>query len=107
MRKTLRRYPNHLRALRRIRGYRQKTVAHLLGQANTDMVSAYERGLVLPPLRTALKLTVVLKVQLSELYPHLLATLEQDVGELLAQLPKGSRRPLVAGRKETLTHDST
>jgi transcriptional regulator with XRE-family HTH domain len=102
---TKRMFPNNLYALRRIRGFRQKTVATLLGQKGTDMVSCYERGLVLPPLSTVIKLTLILRAEVTELYPHLHKQLEQEMQELVANLPKGSRRPMIGRQKGESDHD--
>jgi predicted transcriptional regulator len=97
--------PNNLYSLRRIRGFRQKTVAHLLGQKGTDMVSCYERGASMPPLSTAIKLTMILGAQLTELYPHLHRQLEKDLQEMSETLPKGSRRPMIGRQKGDTDHD--
>lgn len=102
---TRRRVPNNLYALRRIRGFRQKTVAALLGQKGTDMVSCYERGSALPPLSTAIKLSVILGAQLPELFPHLHRKMEKEVEERSETLPKGSRRPMIGRQKGDADHD--
>jgi transcriptional regulator with XRE-family HTH domain len=102
---TRRRFPNNLYALRRIRGFRQKTVATLLGQKGTDMVSCYERGLVLPPLSTVIKLTLILRAEVTELYPHMHKQLERELQELVATLPKGLRRPMIGRQKGDSDHD--
>jgi transcriptional regulator with XRE-family HTH domain len=102
---TKRRFPNNLCALRRIRGFRQKTVATLLGQKGTDMVSCYERGLVLPPLRTAIKLTLILRAELTELFPQQYRQLEREIQAAVATLPKGSRRPMIGRQKGDSDHD--
>lgn len=99
------RYPNNLYALRRIRGFRQKTVATMLGQKGTDMVSCYERGLALPPLSTAIKLTLILRADLPELFPHLHRHLEREMRATVATLPKGSRRPMIGRQKGDSDHD--
>lgn len=103
---ALRRYPNNLYALRRTKGYRQKTVARLLGQKGTYMVSCYERGLILPPLLVLIKLTVILGAQVSEVYPRLHIQLEREVWAVADTLPRGTRRPKIGGRKES-SHDCT
>jgi transcriptional regulator with XRE-family HTH domain len=100
---TLRRYPNNLYALRRSRGYRQKTVARLLGQKGTYMVSCYERGLTLPPLPVLIKLTIILGAQLPELYPQLRTQLEREVWAAAETLPRGTRRPSVGRQKGNLS----
>ncbi len=100
-----RKVPNNLYALRRIRGFRQKTVAILLNQKGTDMVSCYERGSALPPLSTAIKLSMILGAQLPELFPHLHRKVEKEVKELSDTLPKGSRRPMIGRQKGDADYD--
>jgi transcriptional regulator with XRE-family HTH domain len=102
---TRRKVPNNLYALRRIRGFRQKTVATLLGQKGTDMVSCYERGSVLPPLSTAIKLSVILGAELPELFPRLHRRLEKEIEELSETLPSGSRRPMIGRQKGDADYD--
>jgi transcriptional regulator with XRE-family HTH domain len=102
---TRRRVPNNLYALRRIRGLRQKTVATLLGQKGTDMVSCYERGSALPPLSTAIKLSMILGAQLPEVFPHLHRKLEREIAELSETLPLGSRRPMIGRQKGDTDYD--
>jgi hypothetical protein len=77
----------------------------LLGQKGTRMVSCYERGLVLPPMSTAIKLTMILKAELPELFPHQHRQLEKELQELVATLPKGSRRPMIGRQKGDSDHD--
>ena len=62
---------NHLYALRRMRGYRQKHVAALLGYRSTTMISRLEAGERLPPLKVALLLEIVLGARLPEIYVDL------------------------------------
>ena len=102
---TKRRFPNNLYALRRIRGFRQKTVATMLGQKGTRMVSCYERGLVLPPLSTAIKLTLILRAELTELFPHQHRSLEKELRALVDALPRGSRRPMIGRQKGDSDND--
>jgi transcriptional regulator with XRE-family HTH domain len=102
---TRRRVPNNLYALRRIRGFRQKTVAILLNHKGTDMISCYERGSALPPLSTAIKLSVILGAGLTELFPHLHRKLEKEIQELSETLPSGSRRPMIGRQKGDADYD--
>jgi transcriptional regulator with XRE-family HTH domain len=62
-------YPNHLYRLRRLRGFSQKHIAHLLGHRSVRMVSRYETGVALPPLKTALLLEIALGAHVSDIYP--------------------------------------
>ena len=65
------RIKNHLFRLRRIRGYSQKRLAHLLGQRSTRSISDYERGRKLPPVTVAMSMEIVLGTKLSEIYGDL------------------------------------
>jgi DNA-binding XRE family transcriptional regulator len=76
MKKPKRKHRNHLFTLRRVRGYKQKHVAHLLGLRGTHMISRYETGQAVPPLHTALLLQVVLGAQLSDIYADLYKDLQ-------------------------------
>lgn len=46
----------------------QKQVAHLIGHRDATMLSRYERGLLAPPLRTALKLTLLYQLPIQEIF---------------------------------------
>ena len=50
-------------------GFSQKHVARLLGFPNTSMLSRYERGTSIPPLRMALSLGIILRVPVEFLFP--------------------------------------
>jgi transcriptional regulator with XRE-family HTH domain len=73
--------------LRRIRRYRQKHLATLLGQRSTRMVSQYETGVTLPPLKTALLLEIALGAKLSEIYVDLYGKLGRLAVQRETQLP--------------------
>jgi transcriptional regulator with XRE-family HTH domain len=60
-------------------GYPQKVVARLLGNRSLSIVSEYERGRKLPSLRTALKLELMYKTPLAQLYPGLYADAVRDL----------------------------
>lgn len=66
---------NYLYTLRRIRGFRQKQLALLLGYRGTTQISRFESGATLPPLQVALLLQLALGAQLSEIYVDLYADL--------------------------------
>ena len=78
---------NHLYALRRIRGYRQKHLAALLGYRSTTMISRLEAGEHLPPLKVALLLEIVLAARLPEIYVDLAQDLERTVLKRAQRLP--------------------
>jgi len=52
-------------------GFSQKHVARLLGFPDTSMLSRYERGQSMPPLRMALSLGIILRVPVEFLFPDL------------------------------------
>ena len=70
------RQSNHIYSLRRNRGYLQKHLSALLGHHYTAMVSQYENGRSLPPLKTAMLLEIALGAKLSEIYVDLYGRLE-------------------------------
>ena len=78
---------NHLYTLRRIRGFRQKQLALLLGYRGTGQVSRLESGTTLPPLKVALLLQLALGAQLSEIYVGLQAELEALILKRAERLP--------------------
>ena len=53
---------------RKRRRLSQKQVAHLIGHYDATMLSKYERGLLSPPLRTALKLTLLYRLPIQEIF---------------------------------------
>src|SRR6185295_4824295 len=83
---------NHLFRLRRIRGYSQKQLAHLLGLRSPRAVSAYECGQRLPPVKTAMLLEIVLGARLSEIYGELYQALGLQAVDRETQLPPGQSR---------------
>jgi DNA-binding XRE family transcriptional regulator len=89
---SLRRTKSHLYELRRIRGYGQKHLAHLLGHKHIGMISAYEAGTALPSLKTALLLEIVLGAQLSEIYLELYRHLQMLAVQREAALPRSFGR---------------
>ncbi len=73
---------NQLNALwisRQKSGLGQKSVARLLGIRSRSPISEYERGRLLPNLRTALKLSAIYAVPVNELYGSLYGEIEQEV----------------------------
>ena len=76
-------HPNRLAVQRRKLGYSQRRVVRLLGHKSHAGLSLYESGKVLPTLATALRLELILRVPLAQLFPdlyerQLLATRTED-----------------------------
>jgi len=61
-------HQNSLLLYRRRMGFSQKHVSKLLGHRDVDMLSHYENGRFLPPLRTALRLETIYRVPIAFLY---------------------------------------
>ena len=79
---------NNLFIYRRRMGFSQKHVARLLGQRDTSMLSRYEHGQSLPPLKTALALGVILRVPLEFLFPALYEQLRNRIRDEEARLAR-------------------
>ena len=62
---------NRLVIYRKRMGFSQKQVAGLLGFRGTSMLSRYEHGRSVPPLRMAFCLSIVLRVPVEFLFPAL------------------------------------
>jgi DNA-binding XRE family transcriptional regulator len=77
---------NHVYTLRRNRGYGQKQLALLLDRS-PQTISLYERGVVMPPLKTALLLEIVLGARVSDLYLDLYRQMEQVALRRASRLP--------------------
>ena len=58
----------NLRYARKLRRLSQRQVARLVGHSDTTMISKYERGLVVPTLRTAVKLTLLYRLPFQDLF---------------------------------------
>ena len=87
---------NHLCAMRRIRGLRQKQLARLLGYRNRSVIARFEGGHRLPPLKTALLLELVLGARLPELYVDLYEQLRQTILKRADRLPESVQRQIRA-----------
>lgn len=59
--------------------FSQKQVARLMGLHSAGMMTHYERGRVLPPLRKALSLSVILRVPVEFLFPALYQDLRSTI----------------------------
>jgi transcriptional regulator with XRE-family HTH domain len=73
------RHRNLIWISRKKAGLGQKTVARLLGYKSTSPVSEYETGRLLPGLRTAFKLAILLDRPITELYAPLYKEVEAEV----------------------------
>ena len=62
---------NDLFSYRKKRGYSQRDIASLLGHKSSAHISDYEKGKRLPNLKTALKLAVILSVQVDDLFDEI------------------------------------
>ena len=71
--------PNRLRRYRRIAGYKQYEVAELLGLRCTDRLSRWEKGISMPSLSNVLKLSVIYKTLVEELYFDLVKESRQEL----------------------------
>jgi transcriptional regulator with XRE-family HTH domain len=85
---------NHLYTLRRIRGLRQKQLAHLLGYRSTAMISRLENGRSLPPLPVVFLMEIVLGTRVDEIYVDLFRQMEQVLMRRIDRLPKPLSRQL-------------
>ena len=59
---------NRLRLYRQRMGFSPKLAAQFLGHKDSEMLLRYERGSSIPPLMTALRLEILYRSPLSELY---------------------------------------
>ena len=70
---------NRLVVYRRRMGFSQRRVARLLGLRGTSMLSRYEHGRSLPPLKTAFSLGIILRVPVEFLFPALYEGLRDQI----------------------------
>lgn len=70
--------PNRLALLRRQHGLSQKQLAALIGQART-VLSAYERGHVLPNLAAAGMFQLIFHVNVANIFPGLFQELQRTL----------------------------
>lgn len=85
---------NHLYTLRRIRGFRQKQLALLLGYRGTSMISRLENGSTLPTLKVALLLQLALGTQISDIYIDLHEELQTFILKRASKLPTSLARSI-------------
>src|SRR5436305_15068855 len=99
LRKNISAATNRLWIARKRAGYPLKWVAQLLDKRSLASVSEYESGRKLPSLATALRLEILYRMPLSELFPDLYASLAAEVRSVRARLPQ------VALRDSEMSHD--
>ena len=71
-------FPNKLKSLRRTNCYSRKKIARILGQTDTSTLSRWERGLLLPSLLQAFRLSRIYKVLPHELFHEVWNELGKD-----------------------------
>jgi transcriptional regulator with XRE-family HTH domain len=79
---------NRIWKYRKIKGFKQKELAFLIGQDLPSQVSRYERGLVIPNSEHLIKLCCALDTKIELLYPHLMKRWLQEVEDNKKQSKK-------------------
>lgn len=77
-------YPNMLWKTRQELGLERKQVARLLGHRSTNLIMRYENGKSLPNLKTVIKLCLIYRAQIEELFPELTQTYRAETENKLA-----------------------
>ena len=72
----------------------QKQVAWLLGHRSSNLISSYERGERSPNLETALKLAVIYRCDVGELFPEHYETFRLEFAAKASKLPGSISTPL-------------
>lgn len=85
---------NHIYTLRRIRGFRQKQLAYLLGYSNPAMVSRFENGRSMPSLKVALLMEIILGARVADIYPDEQRRLVELTLRRCARLPEPLTRQI-------------
>lgn len=67
---------NRLRTHRRLMGFKQADVAHLLGLKSKSEISRWENGVTLPSIENLFKLSILYKTLSDELYRDLYKDME-------------------------------
>jgi transcriptional regulator with XRE-family HTH domain len=80
------RFPNQLRRYRRIAGFTQTDVAKKLKLRGTHRVSLWEKGETMPSAKNLIKLTMLYRTNVLELYGALLPAFYCDLGLAVAEL---------------------
>lgn len=63
--------PNQVGLIRKLRGLNRKKVAILLGHKTTVTIGYWETGFKMPNLKNAIKLQILLKIKIDQLFPNL------------------------------------
>jgi len=71
--------PNYIWKYRKRKKYGQKRIAHLLGHKNSAHLSSWERGKAQPTLQNALKLALILKTPVEDLFGGLYRNLSREI----------------------------
>jgi transcriptional regulator with XRE-family HTH domain len=87
-------HPNALVIYRHRMRFTQKRVAQLLGMRSTCMLSRYERARSLPPLKTALRLGIILRVPIEFLFPGIYENLRNEIREAEENLARPVQQAL-------------
>ena len=77
--KRERRIPNLLRKYRKVRGFKQKDVARILDLKSPSRISRWEKGLCLPSLANALRLSAVYRVMVDAMFPDLFRSFREEI----------------------------
>jgi transcriptional regulator with XRE-family HTH domain len=86
-------FKNELMPLRRTLGLTRKQVAIMLGYQGTSTIARIERGSLIPPLPTLLKLEILYRRPLGYLYPTLYSSLRDCVRAAEAAVQKPVETP--------------
>ena len=71
--------PNRLKMHRKMMGYKQKEVAKLLGLFNSSPLSEWENGNKIPSSHYLIKLSILYRTYINELYPEYFQELREDL----------------------------
>jgi transcriptional regulator with XRE-family HTH domain len=77
---------NYLRPHRKQIGFSQSEVAFLLGFDQDGQVSRYEKGEIIPPLRTALALATIFDTSVSTLFSEMQYAVDRNILSRMKQL---------------------
>ena len=91
---------SYLRTLRKKSNLSQGELAQLLGYGNEGPVSRHERGVTVPPLRIVLSYQAIFRVPVSDIFPSIYQTVEENIEAKLTQFEA------VLGAKSAKDHDA-
>ncbi len=88
-------YPNTLKQYRKRAHLLQSQVAKAFGFASTDRISHWERGTAIPSLPNLIKLSILYRANIADLYSDLTTTIEEELEarELTEFIPKFHIKP--------------